>query len=274
MMSTTGGRYLIFLDLLGFSDLVSNKSSNEILQIINDALEPFLEWEKLNTYFKTIYFSDTFIFYQEPKGYYRRCFLDAYALAAMITSSLLAKGIPLRGAITFGEFEVEFDDSGRHQLYFGKALIEAYKAEMKENWIGVTIQPSAWKPFEDSNQGTIKAFETEGVWRIRSDNVLLLNPFITLRGYYISDLLREITVPYYEWDAPNFPNDLKAFRFIHDKAKEFEKLGDFTGRASTKYFSTIAFLRDVLGDEVYQWVLKISRIANPDQSPPPPSSQP
>lgn len=256
----TGGRYLLFLDLLGFTDLVTHTSTKEIIQTINDALQPFLEWEKLNTYFKTIYFSDTFLFYQEPKGYHRRCFLDVYALAAMITSSLLAKGIPSRGAITFGEFEVEFDNSGRHQLYCGKALIEAYKAERKENWIGVTIQPSAWKPFEDSNQGTIKKFETEGVWRTRSDGVLLLNPLITLHDYYISDLLHEITVPYSEWDAPSFPNDLKAFWFIHDKAKEYEKLGDFSGRASTKYFSTIAFLRDVLGEEVYQWALKISPI--------------
>lgn len=71
-------------------------------------------------------------FLSSPKGYGNWAFLDVYAIASMVLSALLAAGIAARGAISFGEFEVDFDSSGRHQVNFGKALIEAYKAEQKE----------------------------------------------------------------------------------------------------------------------------------------------
>ncbi|MBP6058889.1 MAG: hypothetical protein KA524_10850 [Nitrosomonas sp.] len=126
-------RYLLFLDILGFSELVETQSVEEIYAVIDDALNAFGRWEELNGLFKTIYFSDTFIFYQEPKGYGNWAFLDVYAIGGMVLSALLAKGIPARGAISFGEFEVKLDATGRHQVYFGKALIEAYKAEQRES---------------------------------------------------------------------------------------------------------------------------------------------
>jgi hypothetical protein len=258
MINPQEGRYLVFIDILGFSALVAEKSAADIFNVIDTALVPFHRWEELNQFFKTIYFSDTFLFYQEPKGYSNRAFLDAYALGAMLLSALLANGIPARGAITFGEFEVAHDSSGRHQLYFGKALIEAYKAEKEENWIGITIQPSAWKFYEQRNSGTVAAYENEGVWRLRDDDVILLNPFIKLSSWFISDLLGEIDTPYLEWDAPEFPNDILGFKFIHDKAKGYADKGDFTSRVAGKYFSTIAFLKDVMGTEQYEWAMKIS----------------
>tara|TARA_R110000850_G_C9979393_1_gene465811 strand:+ start:3184 stop:3645 length:462 start_codon:yes stop_codon:yes gene_type:complete len=139
------GRYLLFLDILGFSELVETKGTEEIYAVIDSALEAFGRWEELNGLFKTIYFSDTFLFYQEPKGYGGWAFLDVYAIGGMVLSALLAAGIPARGAISFGEFEVQLDSTGRHSVYFGKALIEAYKAEQREKWIGITVLPSAWE---------------------------------------------------------------------------------------------------------------------------------
>lgn len=149
------GRYLLFLDILGFSELVETKSVKEVYAVVDNALQAFGRWEELNALFKTIYFSDTFVFYQDPKGYGDWAFLDIYAIGGMVLSALLAAGIPARGAISFGEFEVELDSSGRHQVYFGKALIEAYQAEQKEKWIGITILPSAWEAYDAANPGMI-----------------------------------------------------------------------------------------------------------------------
>src|SRR5687768_10442649 len=106
------GRYLLFLDILGFSELVESKSAQEIYEVIDRALGAFDRWEELNGLFRTIYFSDTFLFYQVPKGYGSAAFLDVYAIGGMLLSALLAAGIPARGAISFGEFEV--DASRRH----------------------------------------------------------------------------------------------------------------------------------------------------------------
>lgn len=136
-------------------------------------------------------------------------------------AALLSIGIPARGAISFGEFEVRLDASGRHQVYFGKALVEAYKAEQKEKWIGITILPSAWQPFEAEKPGTISAFAAEKVWLKRDDDVLLLNPFVKMRGWCTQDLYVEDNRPYSQWNAPEFPNDILRFKFLREKAAEF-----------------------------------------------------
>jgi len=63
------GRYLLFLDILGFSELVETKGPKEIYSIIDNALQAFGRWEELNGLFKTIYFPHTILFFQAPQGY-------------------------------------------------------------------------------------------------------------------------------------------------------------------------------------------------------------
>lgn len=48
------GRYLLFLDVLGFSEFVETKSTQEIYAIIDNALKSFERWEELNGLFKSI----------------------------------------------------------------------------------------------------------------------------------------------------------------------------------------------------------------------------
>jgi hypothetical protein len=252
-------RYILFIDILGFSDLVNNQGTESVYSVINEALHAFRRWEELNQNFRTIYFSDTFIFYQEPIGYGDWAFLDIYAIGAMILTSLLAKGIAARGAITFGDFIVNQDSSGRHQVYFGKALIEAYRAEQRENWIGITIEPSAWKPYEEKNPGKIAAFASEGVWLKRFDNVLLLNPFIKLRCWYPLALIGEVDKPYLKWNMPEFPNELRALKYLFDEADKYEKSGDFSGKISSKYHATVKFCTHILGDRQVAWALEAAK---------------
>ena len=227
-------------------------------QIINKALVAFKRWEDLNQQFSTIYFSDTFLFYQLSKGYKSERFLDIYAIGGRLLSALLAQGIPARGVISFGEFEVMDDQSGRHQLYFGRALIDAYKAEKCENWIGITILEAAYTLYEREYPDNIAYYERDRVWKKRGDGVLLLNPFIKLHGWYESDIKGEVSKPYLNWDAPEFPNDIVGFKYLRDMAAGYANKGDFSGKVATKYHCTIAFLRDILGPEIFEWGIKIS----------------
>ena len=252
------GRYVLLLDILGFSELVESKGAEEIYAVIDEALQTFDRWEELNALFRTIYFSDTFIFYQAPRGYGDWAFLDVYAIGGMVLSALLAKGIPARGAISFGEFEVRADTSGKHQVYFGRALIDAYRAEQRENWIGITILKSAWSPFEASNPGTVAIFQSEHVWLRRSDDVLLLNPFVKLHNWYADYLIGEVDKPYSQWDAPEFPNDILGFKFVRDQAAAYASVGDFSGNVAIKYHATLAFLMQVMGADIYNWGVKAS----------------
>lgn len=248
------GRYLLFLDILGFSELVETLGHEEVYATIEKALAPFHRWEALNGQFRTIYFSDTFVYYQEPKGYGDWAFLDIYAIGGMVLSALLAAGIPARGAITFGQFDVRADGTGRHQLYYGRAMVEAYRAEQREKWIGITIQPSAWRPYDAEKPGIINKFASEGVWLRREDDVLLLNPFIKLRTW--SDMLfvpGEVEKPYSTHDAPEFPNDLLGLKFLRETAGAYARRNDFLSPAAVKYHVTIAFLKKILGKELYSW---------------------
>jgi len=248
------GRYLLFLDILGFSELVEKRGHEEVYGTIEKALEPFHRWEKLNGEFRTIYFSDTFVYYQESKGYGNWAFLDIYAIGGMVLSALLAAEIPARGTITFGQFDVRADSTGRHQLYFGRAMVEAYRAEQREKWIGITIQPSAWKPYEAQKPGSINAFASEGVWLRREDDVLLLNPFIKLHAYRDVLLLPgEVKTPYSTHNAPEFPNDLLGLKFLRETAEAYASRNDFLSPAAVKYHVTIAFLKKILGNTLYSW---------------------
>lgn len=253
------GRHLLLIDILGFSQLVRTKGADEILVVINKALDAFNRWEKLNGAFKTIYFSDTFLFYQEPQGYGDWAFLDSYAIGSFILTTLLAEGIPARGAISFGSFEVHNDKSEKHQVYFGTALVEAHEAEQAENWIGITILPSAWKPYEEKNPGTIAVFQSEKVWLMReADQVLLLNPFIKMRGWHLYDLMSEIDAPYLEWDQPDFPNEIRAFRFLKGTADKYLDAQEPKSRIAQKYLATDSFIKTIFGPELYDWACKIS----------------
>lgn len=253
------GRYLLFLDILGFSAMVNDRCADEIYEVVDEALREFTKWEDLNKLFRTIYFSDTFLFYQDPKGYGDWAFLDVYAIGEVVLAALLAKGIPARGSITFGQFEVRGDSTSRHLIYFGKALIEAYQSERKEKWLGIAIQPSAWIPYENSNKEIIKVYESERIWRLREDGVLMLNPFRFLCGCYEDNLIGEIDVPYMEWHRPYFPNAIQGFRFLLEKTKEYTQKGDFSSREAVKYHSTVAFLHDVMGEDIYRWAEGISQ---------------
>lgn len=79
-----------------------------------------------------------------------------------------------------------------------------------------------------------------------------------MRGWYMQDLCGEINVPYMEWDQPEFPNEIQAFRFLKDQGEKYAERGDFTGRVAGKYHATNAFLKQVFGKDLYDWAGKIS----------------
>lgn len=253
------GRYVLVLDILGFRKMVEDGQANRAAEVINATLKHCHRWERINGAFTTISFSDTVLFYQEPQGFEDWAFLDAYALAAMILTALLAEGIPARGAIAFGELIVRRDDDNRHEIFCGRAFNEAYDTqEHEKEWIGIVICRSAIEPFEMFNPGASETIGKEGRWQQRRDGSLLLNPFIKLDGTYLEDQIGEITVPYDQWNAPDFPNELRAFRFLVNTARKFECQGDLTSPIAIKYHKTVMFLREILPEGCFEWAERAS----------------
>lgn len=210
--------------------------------------------------FRTLYFSDTIIFYQEPVGWGSWAFSDIYAIAGMAWSALAAHNIPCRGAISFGDFHVELDSNQQHSIFFGKALIEAYESESaagNSEWIGVTLCPSAWQAVEYMEPGLVDVLARERRW-LRHQDCLRLNPFMKLRGAFQDDQIGEITCALSEWDVPDFPNDIKALCFILDTAEAFQASQD-TGRIAVKYQHTAKLLTELLGAECADWAKQVAK---------------
>jgi len=245
---TTGKmKYLFYLDILGFKELIKEKSPEVIYNTIDKCLNLFYTWERYNELFSPLYFSDTIIFYQTSVEYKSTAFLDIYGIAGLIYSKLLSEGIPVRGSITYGDFTVKQDSKGKNSIYFGSALIEAIDLEKKENWIGIIISNFAYSGI-DSN--IIDAFLSENVFEKREDGCLLLNPFCHIRSITFGDN------PYEEAGEP-FLDELKAVKYLLSKEKEFSLKAPC--RVYDKYANTVAFLKRVMKDGLFEITEKLIR---------------
>lgn len=248
-------RYLLYLDILGFKSLVENNSPDYIHSIISAMLSDLTRWKAYNRKFNSLYFSDTFILYQKSYQYTDQTFLDIYGIASSILCSLLAKGVPARGVITHGSFTARIDESSCEAIYFGEALIRAYEAEQKEKWIGITIDPTAWSPFEHEKQGRVQDYEDNHVWKRRKDDTLLLNPFMNHRIWRRQDPSETYDMQYLRRDDGEWINEIRAFSYLSLMAEHYRSGKRIKDNIAKKYIATDDFLREVMGDEDYLWML-------------------
>lgn len=253
------GRYLLFLDILGFKHIVQSRPASDVYSIIDATVSEFAKREARIHDFRTLYFSDTIVFYQDCVGWGGWAFLDIYAIAGLAWSALAARRIPCRGAIAFGDFTVADDTGNRHTLFFGNALIEAYEtSERRErdvfDWIGVTICPDAWKAVDCMEEGLIDAFASEGQW-LRDGEFLRLNPLIKLKSVFEQFQLGEITGNLLDWDAPDFANEVKALAFIMEQADS----NSLSTEIRIKYIQTKQVLTQLIASDCLSWALQAAQ---------------
>ena len=160
--------FFVYLDILGFKNLVANNTTQRLEKIIKSFWDGFNktidesrtipyknvtngtngEWkislDKLN--FRLL--SDSILIWSEDESFQNfRNILEA-------TSQLLAYGLqngfPLRGAMTYGEVIVQRSNNSNtrflpNESIYGKALVETYSIEEKMEWSGCIMTSNAWK---------------------------------------------------------------------------------------------------------------------------------
>src|SRR5690606_34851356 len=89
-------------------------------------------------------------------------------------------------------------------------------------------------------------------WEVREDDVLLLHTFPFLKDLNNPELFSDDETLYDTYHGAFLKEEILAFRFLREKASEYETKGDFSSKAATKYHTTLAFIRRILSDEVYQ----------------------
>lgn len=143
--------FVAFFDILGFKDLVSNNSHEELFEIYDFALYDTLK--SMIPILKTVYgffpqlgtkeidtleiyiISDSIIIVQKDTS--TKGFLYLLAVSRIILSSAMGGGIPLRGGISVGEVSVIKNEYGTTIL--GKGLTKAYEIESNQSWSGAIV---------------------------------------------------------------------------------------------------------------------------------------
>nr|WP_320160399.1 hypothetical protein [uncultured Methanoregula sp.] len=141
-----------FFDILGFQNLIENTNLEILENIIAASLDTLdskaitINGQDKDQIFslgktETLVFSDTIILYENLHElgdgtipYFGSSLIDKSSILLRLTFDA---GIPLRGAISFGEYIIS------NKYYLGKPIIEAYKAEKEFNWSGAIFCESA-----------------------------------------------------------------------------------------------------------------------------------
>ncbi|WP_197167115.1 hypothetical protein [Novosphingobium aureum] len=119
-------KYVAFVDLLGFSNLVQRSANDEMaLKAVVDAIERLKDTACENPATDTLitYFSDCLVLSCERSP---RALISMLQNLVTIAENLLVVDVMVRGALTVGKIHHD-----RHFM-FGPAMIEAYRMECKE----------------------------------------------------------------------------------------------------------------------------------------------
>jgi hypothetical protein len=128
--------YIALFDVLGFSDRVMRGALTDldayIKTISNNA-------ETHNGVLGAILFSDTVVLYTFDDS--QSAFDSIVSVSCAVFYDLLLAGVPVRGAISFGEF-ARSDREEHGTVIAGRPLIEAHDFESRSQWIGIMFAPS------------------------------------------------------------------------------------------------------------------------------------
>lgn len=150
MLLTEGERFVAFFNILGFGSWVESEGSKKVFTYVRGFLnlmvrsslpgstvhqDMSVDIQKSDIGY--INFSDSIVFYSRNDSY--------HCLKAMLTVCgefmnivICGPSRMLRGAIAHGEFYAD----PKANAYVGKALIDAYKLEEDQDWLGLSLHDS------------------------------------------------------------------------------------------------------------------------------------
>lgn len=162
--------FFVFLDILGFKNIVLNNSQEELLKIITSFFSGFnsaidesrsisdgnasVTKIKLNEMAFRMH-SDSIIIWTLPyEGNDKKetrftTFMNLLEAVSELLKFGLLNGLPLRGILHYGELIIHNQNGNdncflNNECIYGKVLTEAYQMEGEMNWSGAVITPIAW----------------------------------------------------------------------------------------------------------------------------------
>lgn len=139
----TTNRYVGFIDIMGFKDLVARSTHEEIyvmMQQIEDAKRnnENIKWRgNEEQKVKSTFYSDSIILYSKDSSESSASVINSTLSA--LTNDLISSGIPHKGALAFGKMTLDNEKS----IFFGQPLIDAYLLQEELIMYGIVVHSSA-----------------------------------------------------------------------------------------------------------------------------------
>lgn len=155
-------RFIGFIDILGFKDLVSNNSHQRLVELYEKLFSPgvaiglargkikiidkgekkFREPDYSEIKVNSLIVSDSVIVWTDDNS--MKSFVDILASIRNLLNHSFVMGFPLRGAIVEGDLKIlkgSFSTSKDNSIntLVGLGLVDAYKQEEEQNWSGCTV---------------------------------------------------------------------------------------------------------------------------------------
>ncbi|HBG77873.1 MAG TPA: hypothetical protein DDW84_03340 [Phycisphaerales bacterium] len=138
---TNGNCWIAYFDVLGFSRMIKEDSGNLVGFVevdYKEIIRALITTGKYDPDFVNIlWFSDTFLLFTNDGSKGSLSKIDIAARHFFV--NVIKKRIPLRGALSFGEFYAD----KQNNIFVGEGLIDAYKYAEYQNWLGFIMTPSA-----------------------------------------------------------------------------------------------------------------------------------
>lgn len=135
----TAERYIVFLDVMGFSDLIY-RNDHSVVKEKMKKLSLLVSEIELNNKSKTsgntvgtVIFSDSILLIGKDSA--QRTLEDILFICQRFLTDALENGIPLKGAMSKGTLTVDFNNS----LFFGQPLVDAYKLQDELFMYGIIL---------------------------------------------------------------------------------------------------------------------------------------
>lgn len=131
-------KWVGFFDLLGIKRIIKDRDSVPVFVLLSGAIEEVKR--RVDTFENVgyVWFSDSFLFYTIDDSL--QSFSALHHICRWFCFFLITpRQIPVRGSISCGSLYVDREND----LFFGKALVEAYEYGEAQDWIGFILCPSA-----------------------------------------------------------------------------------------------------------------------------------
>lgn len=151
-------KFIAFFDVLGYRSFINN---NEIIRVI-EKMDDLIAGLQFSTHISQenvklleyIIFSDSVVFYTHD--FSSTSFYRLIHVSKIFIYAALVLGLPVRGSVSMGEFHV------KENLFFGKALVEAYENGEDQNWSGAFINDRCLNYVAENYPQTLSKLENKG----------------------------------------------------------------------------------------------------------------